>query len=182
MMTHADSNAPHLATADSALLAAANASQRLEHSRERMRRYMLRAAAGDPHRQRAARSKRQVWVGVALAVALVLAWQQPWRRASGLARAVAFVIAGLKVPGLLSTLASRMEVLMAWWHTFTRTPSAPSDEGAPSQGSYSAQATQANEASAWDGLRPPGQATPAANAQTSTPPQPQSERASSPAH
>ena len=156
-MTHdaVKHNTPPLATDAPLRVAPGSATERLEHSRERMRRYMLRAAAGDPQRQRAARSKRQVWLGVALAVALLLAWQQPWRRASGLARAAAFVIAGLKVPGLLSTLASRMEVLMPWWHTFVRAPAAQTD---PVEHPQATQATQKDEQTAWDSLQPQGQA------------------------
>lgn len=110
------------------------ATDRLAHSRERIRRHLVRSQAADPQRQ-AARSRRHMWLGAALAVALLLAWQQPWRRASGLARGLALVVAGLKVPGMLHTLADRAEKLMGWWHTVspTRAPASAESPVAPSE-------------------------------------------------
>lgn len=99
---------------------ASAATQRLNHSRERIRRYLVRSKAAEPRRQQAARNKRHMWLGAALAVALLLAWQRPWRRSSGLARALALVVAGLKVPSMLHTLAGSLEGWMGWWHTFTQ--------------------------------------------------------------
>lgn len=95
------------------------ATQRLNHSRERIRRYLVRSQAAEPQRQQAARNKRHMWLGAALAVALLIAWQQPWRRSSGLARALALVVAGLKVPGMLHTLAGQIQSVMSWWRTFS---------------------------------------------------------------
>lgn len=110
------------------------ATDRLAHSRERIRRHLVRSQAADPQRQ-AARSRRHMWLGAALAVALLLAWQQPWRRASGLARGLALVVAGLKVPGMLHTLVQRAEQLMGWWHTVSaaRAPPGAEPPAAPSE-------------------------------------------------
>lgn len=105
------------------------ASQRLNHSRERIRRYLVRSQAAEPQRQQAARNKRHLWLGAALAVALLLAWQQPWRRSSGLARALALVVAGLKVPGMLHTLAGQMESAMGWWRTFSQARATANPQG-----------------------------------------------------
>lgn len=98
------------------------ATQRLAHSRNRIRRHLLRNGVADHQQQRRARSRRRQWVGVAVlvgAMALVLAWHRPWRRSPGMASTVAWVVACMKAPGMLHTLAGHMDTLATWWRTLT---------------------------------------------------------------
>lgn len=100
-----------------------DAIRRLEHSRQRMRRYLVHTDATDS--QRRARTRHRTWAGVALAVvvvAAVVAWHKPWRRAPGLASAMAFVLTCLKAPAMLHTLAGQLDTLASWWRSFTQPP------------------------------------------------------------
>ncbi len=94
------------------------AAQRLEHSRERIQRYLVRSGSSE-QQQRQTHRRRNTWVGVAVVgvVVGVLFWQKPWRRATGLASAAALLVTVLKAPGMLNNLASRLDTLSRWWHT-----------------------------------------------------------------
>lgn len=114
-----------------------DATQRLEHSRQRLRRFLVRTDVAAHQREN--RKRQRTWAGMALAVGVVagvLAWQKPWRRAPGLASAMAFVLTCLKAPAMLHTLASQLDMLAGWWRSFNHSQDegAPGDESPPEPG------------------------------------------------
>jgi hypothetical protein len=109
------------------------AALRLEHSRERIQRYLVRTGGGEQQQQRQTQRRRNTWVAVAVVgmVVGVLVWQKPWRRATGLASAVALLVAVLKAPGMLNTFAGRLDTLARWWHTVNQALKAGEDAPDP---------------------------------------------------
>lgn len=118
------------------------AAQRLEHSRARMQRYLVRTGSVD-QQQQGAHQRRRTWVGVAVVglVVGVLVWQKPWRRATGLASAAALLVAVLKAPGMLNTLADRLETLARWWHAVNQALKADDEAPEPSGGAAAVAST-----------------------------------------
>lgn len=122
--------------------------QKLEHSRDRIRRHLIRSSVADHQQQRRSRMRRRKWVGVAVVAGLVtglLIWHKPWRKAPGLAGVTAFLIACMQAPGMLTTLAARVDSLATWWRALTPDQSTDETDGG-TNGQSTAADTRAHRA------------------------------------
>lgn len=110
-----------------------DATQRLEHSRQRMRRYLVRPTEAVADERRRTRTRRVVWASAALALGLAaaaLAWRKPWRR-PGLTSTATWVLACFKAPAMLRTLLDGMGVLASAWHRVMQAPPDTSEDPTP---------------------------------------------------
>lgn len=104
------------------------ASLRLEHSRQRIRRYLYHQGATDQQARRRARSRRNLWLVAAVLGAVAafgLTRRTRPRGGPGLAGVMALAFAWLKAPGALAALAGQMDTFGAWWHRFSAPPAPP---------------------------------------------------------
>jgi len=100
-----------------------DATLRLEHSRDRIRRFIARTEVAASQHQRHKRNRWLGWIGLALtAGAGVLFWQRPWRHSPGLPNVMALVVTCLKAPDMLHTLTGHLESLASWWRKISQPP------------------------------------------------------------